>query len=164
MSLISILDYPITGALFFYYTRGKTYIEKYVKDANMPSMPSMPSMPKMPKKLTSSLNWPLSNIQMKNLPLFMKKGEQANPQTTKVMSKTNIDISKRPLPARPPQPPPRVKRPSASTPKVGPIQRPSAPPPAVPIATLEIGEPTSVSFPISKHLGLITYFFNKNIF
>ena len=128
------------GGLFFYYTRGKTYIEKYVKDVNMPSlptMPAMPSMPKMPKKITSALNWPLSNVQIKNLPLFLKK--EANSQSGPKMP--NIDVQKRPLPARPPQPPPRSKRPV----KVGPVTRPSVPPPAVPVSTLEIGEPTSVT-------------------
>ena len=68
--------------------------------------------------------------------------------------KPNIDLAKRPLPARPPQPPPRVKKqsearafskPSNSINK-GP-QRPNVPPPAAPTsaATLEIGEPTSVT-------------------
>lgn len=149
------------GGLFFYYTRGKTYIEKYVKDGSMPSL-NMPSMPKMPKKLNlSAMNWPLSNIQIKNLPMFMKKdsatsmapgsnGSLSISAPTKVMTKTNIDISKRPLPARPPQPPPRVKRPSSSraVATAAGIQRPTAPPPAVPspaVATLEIGEPTSVT-------------------
>lgn len=154
------------GALFFYYTRGKPYIEKFVKDGG--SMPTLPSMPKMPKKLNLSkkaINWPLSNIQIKNLPVFMKKesaatsmasGSNGSNGLAKVMTKTNIDISKRPLPARPPQPPPRVKRPSSSSgPRVvsavaaAGIQRPTAPPPAVPspvsVATLEIGEPTSVT-------------------
>jgi len=159
------------GGLFLYYTRGKSYIEKYVKEGAMPSMPTMPtmpSMPKMPKKLTTALNWPLSNVQIKNLPIFLKKesatisanNNSANNvqpipanKVNAMMAKPNMDPSKRPLPARPPQPPPRVKRPSSvaasaglSTQRVGPtpLQRPSAPPPAVP-ATLEIGEPTSVT-------------------
>ena len=58
-------------------------------------------------------------------------------------------MNKKNIICRPPQPPPRVKRPSVTasgTHRVGPtpIQRPTAPPPAVP-ATLEIGEPTSVT-------------------
>ena len=58
-------------------------------------------------------------------------------------------LNKKDINCRPPQPPPRVKRPSVTasgTHRVGPtpIQRPTAPPPAVP-ATLEIGEPTSVT-------------------
>ena len=43
----------------------------------MPSLPTMPSMPKMPKKLTTVLNWPLSNVQIKNLPIFLKKENSA---------------------------------------------------------------------------------------
>jgi hypothetical protein len=136
------------GGLFFYYTRGKIYIEKYVKDKEW-DLPSLPSMPKMPKKLTSGLNWPLSNVQIKNLPMFLKKAEVAT-----VVSKPNIDITKRPLPARPPQPPPRSKRQESNStrptrlatvaPRGGP-QRPNVPPPAAPPTTLEIGEPTSVT-------------------
>ena len=58
-------------------------------------------------------------------------------------------IDKQNITFRPPQPPPRVKRPSVAAqgtqrPGQTTIQRPSAPPPAVP-ATLEIGEPTSVT-------------------
>ena len=119
----------------------------------------------MPKKFSSSLNWPLSTIQIKNLPIFLKKDQSTSttanlPQATgpKNMTKPNIDLSRRPLPARPPQPPPRAKRlsstgnppnsrgGSAVSPggSIVQIQRPSAPPPAVP-ATLEIGEPTSVT-------------------
>ena len=116
------------------------YIEKYAKDVNMPSLPSMPampSMPKMPKKFTSALHWPLSNVQIKNLPIFLKK--EAKDQNG--LKKPNIDVQSRPLPARPPQPPPRSKRPV----KVGPVTRPNVPPPAVPVSTLEIGEPTSVT-------------------
>ena len=104
----------------------------------MPSLPTMPSMPKMPKKL-QALNWPLSNVQIKNLPVFLKK-EAVQAQSGTIPTKPNIDVQKRPLPARPPQPPPRLKRPV----KVGPISRPNVPPPAVP-TTLEIGEPTSVT-------------------
>jgi len=150
------------GGLFFYYTRGKKYFEKYVKEGSMPSMPTMPSMPKMPKKLTTVLNWPLSNVQIKNLPIFLKKEHSAgtanNVQPISSSNKVNAplmtksEMSKRPLPARPPQPPPRVKRSSVGAAQPGtqrvaptPIQRPSAPPPAVPAATLEIGEPTSVT-------------------
>ena len=69
------------------------------------------------------------------------------------MSKVTYGIDNNTIIFRPPQPPPRVKRPSSvaasaglTTQRVGPtpLQRPSAPPPAVP-ATLEIGEPTSVT-------------------
>ena len=58
------------GGLFFYYTRGKNYIDKYVKDKDWPELPQMP---KIPKKFTSALHWPLSNVQIKNLPIFLKK-------------------------------------------------------------------------------------------
>merc|ERR1711997_1308249 len=112
------------GGLFFYYTRGKKYFEKYVKEGSMPSMPTMPSMPKMPKKLTTVLNWPLSNVQIKNLPIFLKKEHSAgtanNVQPISSSNKVNAplmtksEMSKRPLPARPPQPPPRVKRSSVA--------------------------------------------------
>jgi len=148
------------GGLFLYYTRGKPYFDKYVKEGSMPSLPTMPSMPKMPKKLTTVLNWPLSNVQIKNLPIFLKKENSAgttnNVQPISTSNKVNAasmtksEMSNRPLPARPPQPPPRVKRSSVTAPGTQrvaptPIQRPSAPPPAVPPATLEIGEPTSVT-------------------
>ena len=107
-----------SGGLFLYYTRGKSYIEKYVKEGAMPSMPTMPtmpSMPKMPKKLTTALNWPLSNVQIKNLPIFLKKesatisanNNSANNvqpipanKVNAMMAKPNMDPSKRPLPAR----------------------------------------------------------------
>lgn len=142
--LVTILFF---AGLFFYYTRGKVYIEKYVKEMDLPTMPSFP---KMPKKLTSALNWPLSNVQMKNLPMFL---QQKHKQEVVVNSKPNIDIAKRPLPARPPQPPPRSKRQQDGTSRPSRVatvpvasrgpQRPNVPPPAVP--TLEIGEPTSVT-------------------
>merc|ERR1712170_212694 len=88
--LVTVLFF---GGLFFYYTRGKTYIEKYVKDVSIPSMPSlptMPSMPKMPKKL-QALNWPLSNVQIKNLPVFLKK-EALQAQSGTIPTKPNIDV------------------------------------------------------------------------
>ena len=138
------------GGLFLYYTRGKSYIDKYVKDKDWPEL----QMPKMPKKLTSALHWPLSNVQIKNLPIFLTKKE-ANSKNSNVngasaigleaTSKTrlNIDLAKRPLPARPPQPPPRVKKQdtnrvgpkSNNSTKTGGPQRPNVPPPAAPTST-----------------------------
>ena len=64
--------------LFLYYTRGKAVIERYVGDrewpeVHMPKMPSvsMPKMPSVPK--VGDVHWPLSNVQIKKLPNFMKK-------------------------------------------------------------------------------------------
>ena len=140
------------GGLFFYYTRGKMYIDKYVKDKEWPEFPQMP---KIPKKFTSALHWPLSNVQIKNLPIFLKKEVKPSNDTpnNSVAKKLSIDLAKRPLPARPPQPPPRIKKDSRGTvngtksPSSKGPQRPNVPPPAVPTstATLEIGEPTSVT-------------------
>ena len=65
--------------------------------------------------------------------------------TAEATSKTrlNIDLAKRPLPARPPQPPPRVKKQdtnrvgpkSNNSTKTGGPQRPNVPPPAAPTST-----------------------------
>jgi len=164
--LVTVLFF---GGLFLYYTRGKTYIDKYVKDKDWPELPQMPKI--MPKKLTSALHWPLSNVQIKNLPIFLTKKDAKNSNgsatTAEATSKTrlNIDLAKRPLPARPPQPPPRVRKQdtnrvgpkSNNSTKTGGPQRPNVPPPAAPTstsghnpsgsgaATIEIGEPTSVT-------------------
>ena len=64
------------GGLFLYYTRGKSYIDKYVRDKDWPELPQMPKI--MPKKLTSALHWPLSNVQIKNLPIFLTKKDAKN--------------------------------------------------------------------------------------
>lgn len=149
--------------LFFYYTRGKRYIENLVKDKDwdLPSLPSLPPMPKVPKKLkVTSINWPLSNVQINKLPVFLNKKpgavRPAGPVkrvasvVANTVSAANSNSSAAPLP------PPRAKRQEskASNPKpsrlatVGALKngvaRPNVPPPAAP-TTLEIGAPTSVT-------------------
>ena len=56
------------GGLFFYYTRGKSYLQKYVKDKDWPDMPAMPKMPK-------GVKWPLSDVKVNALPTFMNKAK-----------------------------------------------------------------------------------------
>lgn len=122
------------GFVFFYYTRGKNYWEKFVsdKDWDLPSLPSIKGMPKKPKMPT--INWPLSNTQVKKLPQFLKK-KSSKPQSdsdsnTKkvtvvsspisVVSSTN-EAATGPVTAKPlPKAPPRAKK---------------NPPPAIPTAS-----------------------------
>ena len=89
--IVALVSLFVTAAffaiLFFYYTRGKSYIERYVGDrewpeVQMPKMPSvsMPKMPSVPK--VNEISWPLSNVQIKKLPNFMKK-VKVTPRATK---------------------------------------------------------------------------------
>lgn len=88
VALVSLfISAAFFALLFFYYTRGKSYIERYVGDrewpeVHMPKMPSvsMPKMPSVPK--VNGVSWPLSNVQIKKLPSFMKK-VKVTPKTTK---------------------------------------------------------------------------------
>eukprot|EP00095_Tigriopus_kingsejongensis_P000468 maker-scaffold217_size252476-snap-gene-1.37 protein:Tk00468 transcript:maker-scaffold217_size252476-snap-gene-1.37-mRNA-1 annotation:"conserved hypothetical protein" len=107
------------GVLFFYYTRGQFYFQKYVKDKEW-DMPSMPKMPKM-----AAVQWPLSNVQIKNLPTFLHKNSKSSTHSKgnevkksvsapiNVLSSTNkaapptmTIVGQTPLP----RPPPRSKR------------------------------------------------------
>lgn len=121
------------GFLFFYYMRGKGYFQKYVKEKEW-DLPSMPSMPKM-----ASVQWPLSNVQIKNLPTFLHKNSKSGAKSKtnevkksvsapiNVLSSTNkaapptVNIS-----TSGPRPPPRAKRvaptPTPGGPKVVPVE------------------------------------------
>lgn len=70
------------GCLFFYYLKGRDYVQRYVSDVDWPEVPkvSMPKkmmgVPKMPNAV-SSVNWPLSGAQVKGgLPNFLRKGKK----------------------------------------------------------------------------------------
>ena len=150
VALVSLfISAAFFALLFFYYTRGKSYIERYVGDrewpeVHMPKMPSvsMPKMPSVPK--VNDINWPLSNVQIKKLPNFMKK-VKVTPRATKpaatattisapiqVLSNT-ANLKADTLPHRPhvavaaapsgggPRAPPRVKKQAPS---------PTGPPPS----------------------------------
>ncbi len=72
VALASLLTTAVFfGALFFYYLKGKGYLERYDWSTAKPRIPRMPKahIPKMPKM--SSIHWPLSSVQLKHLPKFL---------------------------------------------------------------------------------------------
>jgi hypothetical protein len=131
VALVSLLvTAAFFGALFFYYTRGKPYIDKYVGDREWPEMPKMPSvnLPKMPNvpkmnvpKMAAAVNWPLSNVQIKNLPNFLvKKSSKSSANTTTISAPIQVLGSAASSNGSEvfggPRPPPRVKK-QAPSPK-----------------------------------------------
>ena len=150
--IVALLSLFISAAffalLFLYYTRGKAVIERYVGDrewpeVHMPKMPSvsMPKMPSVPK--VGDVHWPLSNVQIKKLPNFMKKVKGTPRAVKPVATATTIsapiqvlsntaNLKADTLPHRPhvavaaapsggPRAPPRVKKQAPS---------PTGPPPS----------------------------------
>ena len=153
VALVSLfISAAFFALLFLYYIQGKPVIERFVAarewpEVHMPSMPSV-TLPKMPgvPKVVNNVSWPLSNVQIKKLPNFMKK-VKATPKATKpaatattisapihVLSNT-ANLKADTLPHRPhvggvsgapsagPKAPPRVKKQAPS---------PSGPPQALP--------------------------------
>ena len=133
--------------LFFYYLRGRPYIEKYVaeKEWDMPSLPSLPSlpsmaslkkpkMPNMPKM--SQVHWPLSTVQIKSIPQLFKTGTSKSSSKRKktpttvsapinILSTTN-EAATGPATAVPP--PPSLQVQTEIVPSNKQIPLPSAPP------------------------------------
>ena len=93
IALCSMLAVAIFfGVLFCYYLRGKVYLERLVaeKEWDLPNLPSVgsmkkPKMPHMPK--LNHINWPLSNVQIKNLPQYFGRGN----------GETKVSASERPV-------------------------------------------------------------------
>ena len=175
-SLLSVAAF--FAILFFYYTRGKPYIKKYMDDKewdmpSLPSLPSLPNLPKMPK--VGPVNWPLSNVQIKKLPQFLHKKTAAPPanpaQAAKkvttvsapinMLSSTN-EAATGPPNALPRAPPRSKKQPAPVVPSQqrlatitarphngSQMTRPSAPPPVVPPTTAVLEISTPTSVTIN---------------
>ena len=151
--IVALLSLFISAAffalLFLYYTRGKAVIERYVGDrewpeVHMPKMPSvsMPKMPSVPK--VGDVHWPLSNVQIKKLPNFMKKvkgtpravkpvatattisapiqvlSNTANLKADTLPNRPHVAVATAPVGGHGPKAPPRVKKQAPS---------PTGPPP-----------------------------------